>query len=316
MFKFMSHLFKSAVFSLALSSLVYADEGGAGRYVPGNAATLIDLPPTKGGWVIEPLYLHYSGDAAASKRFPNAGLVTSNLDVTSDAFILGGLYTFESPILGSHYTVGAFLPYQWMSVTAKIQALGYSIPRKEKTDGIGDITLIPAMMAWKFDSWQISTFLPIYAPTGDFKKGSFANVGKNYWTFDPTLQFSYNNQKSGFNASVFTGVMLNTKNEKTDYQSGSSFHVDASVQQLLPVGSGFLSLGFNAFYYEQFEGDSGAGAKLGSFKGKTAGIGPALGYILPIGENTLVLEARWLPELETRKRLEGDFLLFKLVYQF
>ena len=38
-----------------------AEEGGTVHYVPGGAATLIDLPPTKAGWVIEPIYLHRSG---------------------------------------------------------------------------------------------------------------------------------------------------------------------------------------------------------------------------------------------------------------
>jgi hypothetical protein len=172
------------------------------------------------------------------------------------------------------------------------------------------------MMAWKRDSWQYSAFLSVYAPTGEFETGRLANPGRNYWTFDPTFQVSYNNEKTGFNAAIFTGVTLNTENNATDYQSGAAFHVDASVQQLLPLGPGFVSVGFNAFWYEQIEGDSGSGATLGDFKGRDIGIGPALGYILPVGENTFVAEARWLPELETKRRLEGDFFWLKLVYQF
>jgi len=301
---------------LTLVSPVLAEEGGAGRYVPGNAATLIDLPPTKAGWVFESIYLHYEGDASASGTFPNAGLVTAGLDATSDAFILGGLHTFETPVLQSHYSLGAFVPYLWMDVTADVVAGGRNGSRSDSADGIGDITLIPAMMAWKFDSWQFSAMLPIYAPTGDYNLGSLANVGRNYWTFDPTIQASYNNAKTGFNAAIFTGVTLNTENQDTDYQSGSAFHIDASVQQLLPLGPGFMSLGFNAFYYDQIQGDSGSGATLGGFEGRTIGIGPALGYILPVGENTLVAEARWLPELDTKRRLEGDVFWLKLVYQF
>jgi hypothetical protein len=308
-------IFRASLF-LALVSPIPAEEGGAGRYVPGNAATLIDLPPTKSGWVFESIYLHYDGDASASGTFPNAGLVTAGLDATSDAFILGGLYTFETPVLESHFSAGAFVPYMWMDVTADVVGGGTAGFRSDSADGIGDITLIPAMMAWKCDSWQYSALLPIYAPTGDYNLGSLANVGRNYWTFDPTLQVSYNNAKTGFNAAIFTGVTLNTENDDTDYQSGAAFHIDASVQQLLPVGSGFLSVGFNAFYYEQISGDSGSGAKLGGFEGRTVGIGPALGYILPVGENTLVAEARWLPELDTKRRLEGDFFWLKLVYQF
>ena len=303
-----------ALFVATLPTL--AEEGGAGRYVPGNTATLIDLPPTKAGWVFESIYLHYDGDASAAGSFPNAGLVTAGLDATSDAFILGGLHTFETPVLDSSFSMGAFLPYMWMDVTANVVGGGTTGFRTDTADGIGDITLIPAMMAWKKDSWQYSALLPIYAPTGEYNVGSLANVGRNYWTFDPTFQVSYNNAKTGFNAAIFTGITLNTENQDTDYQSGSALHLDASVQQLLPLGPGFLSLGFNAFYYEQISGDSGAGAKLGGFEGRSTGIGPALGYILPCGENTLVAEARWLPELDTQRRLEGDYFWLKLVYQF
>jgi hypothetical protein len=77
-----------------------------------------------------------------------------------------------------------------------------------------------------------------------------------------------------------------------------------------------MGVGFNAFYHEQIEDESGSGAKLGGFEGREIDIGPALGYILPVGENTLVAEARWLPELETKHRLECDFFWLKLVYQF
>lgn len=302
--------------TVAFLSPALAEEGGASRYVPGNTASLIDLPPSKPGWVVETMYLRYDGDASASGTFPNAGLVTAGLDATSDAWIVGGLYTFESPVLDAHYSLGAFVPYVWMDVTANVTGGGTTGLRSDSADGIGDLTLIPAMMAWKWDSWQYSAMLSVYAPTGEYTVGSLANVGRNYWTFDPTIQVSYNNAKTGFNAAIFTGLTLNTENNDTNYQSGAAFHIDASIQQLLPLGAGFLSIGFNGFYYEQIQGDSGSGAKLGGFQGRTVGIGPALGYIFPVGENTLVAEVRWLPELDTKRRLEGDFLWLKLVYQF
>ncbi len=62
--------------------------------------------------------------------------------------------------------------------------------------------------------------------------------------------------------------------------------------------------------------DSGQLEIFRDFKGRTAGIGPTLGYILPVGENTLVAEFRWLPELETKNRLKGDYYWLKIVYQF
>ena len=57
-----------------------AAEGGMGHHLPGGTATLIDLAPTKPGWVIEPMYLHYEGNASASKAIPIAGTLASGLE--------------------------------------------------------------------------------------------------------------------------------------------------------------------------------------------------------------------------------------------
>ena len=54
----------SLAFIFAHPHAALATEGGTGHYVPGGIATLIDLAPTKPGWVVEPIYLHYEGNAS------------------------------------------------------------------------------------------------------------------------------------------------------------------------------------------------------------------------------------------------------------
>ena len=77
------------------------------------------------------------------------------------------------------------------------------------------------------------------------------------------------------------------------------------MQQLFPLGSGLANIGLEAWYFQQLTCDSGAGATLGCFKGRTAGIGPVLGYIQPIGNEKLLFELKWLPELDTAESPEG-----------
>lgn len=310
------------LFSLVIIACMFApvsalaSEGGAGHYMPGTVATLIDLAPTKSGWVIEPIYLHYEGDVEASKHIPVAGLSTVGMNADLDVMLLGGLYSFKKPVLGATYTVGAYLPYVWMTVQANVDTGVGDKWAQDKENGLGDMSLIPAMMAWKNGPWQFNAILAVYAPTGEYELGDLANPGLNYWSFDPIVGASYNNEKIGFNVALHGGVMFNTENDDTDYQSGSLFHLDGSVQQLLPVGPGFVSLGAEAFYLQQLSADSGQKEIFGDFKGRTAGIGPVLGYVLPLGKNTLVTEFRWLPELETKNRLEGEYFWLKIVYQF
>jgi len=300
-----------------LTSTTIAEEGGIGHYLPGSSATMTDLAPDKEGWVLASMYLHYEGSSSPSKKIPVAGLVASNIDATTDAFLLGGFYTFEKEVWGAKYSMGGLVPYVWMDVKANVKLKGLSPSKRDKVDGFGDIILVPSMMSWKLnDCWKINTLLMVYAPTGDYEDGRLANTGLNHWTIDPMVGASYSNAQTGLNFTAFSGFAFSTENDTTDYQNGTIFHLDTSVQQLLPLGPGFLGLGVEAFYYQQINGDSGTGDILNDFKGMTTGVGPVISYVLP-GENTTFLaEVRWLKELDTTNRVKGDYLWFKLIYQF
>jgi len=309
-------LFAAAGLSL-LPGIASAGEGGTAHVLPGANATLVDVLPTTPGSFFKPMYMNYSGSASA--QIPTAAGVASNLDAQADTLVLGGGYTFDQTVLGgAHYTVAAFLPYSWLDISANVNLPGGgSVGRRSEVSGFGDLTVVPVMLAWKTsDNWQVNALMPIYAPTGSYKEGRLGNPGLNYWTFDPMVGVAYTNKQSGFNAMIHGGYAMNTENSDTDYQSGSLLHVDAAIQQILPVGSGFLTLGAEGFYFDQITGDSGSGAVLGDFKGMTAGLGPVLGYIQPLGKESLVFELKWLAEMDTKNRLEGDYTWLKAVYKF
>jgi hypothetical protein len=281
--------------------------------MPGANATMLDLPPTAPGWFFKPMYINYRGDITA--KLPTAVGIVANAEATTNTIALGGGYGFEQKVLGAHYGVAAFVPYSWVDISAETAAIGGK-RILNSVSGIGDVTIVPVLMAWKSGDVQYDFLLPIYAPTGSYKVGRLGNTGLNYWTFDPIVGVSYNNAKSGFNAAAHLGYAINTENGDTQYKSGNVLHLDASVQQIFPLGSGLANIGAEAWYFDQVTCDSGAGATLGCFKGRTAGIGPVLGYIQPIGQQRVIFELKWLPELDTKNRLNGDFIWFKMVYKF
>ena len=84
----------------------------------------------------------------------------------------------------------------------------------------------------------------------------------------------------------------------------------------MPFLGGFIGVGANGFFYQQITGDSGSGAILYSFKGRTAGVGPVLFYMIKLGKTDLLAELKWLPEVDTEHRLQGDWVWFKLVVLF
>jgi hypothetical protein len=299
-----------------LAGPALAGEGGVTHVIPGATATFSDLPPTSPGRFLKPMYLNYKGSFSA--QLPTAAGLAGNMDATVNTVALVGGYTFGQTFLGgAHYSLAAALPYSWVDISANVQKGARTVRVQNNVSGLGDLTVLPVMLAWKFDDWQLDATLPIFTPTGSYEKGRLGNTGLNYWTFDPTVGAVYSHKASGFNAMLHAGYAMNTENTETQYQSGSMLHLEGVIQQFLPVGPGILSLGVEGFYFDQLTGDSGSGATLGDFKGQTYGLGPVLGYILPLeNKHSLVFELKWLTELETKRRLEGDYIWLKMVYKF
>ena len=297
-----------------LPQAAYAGEGGTSHIMPGANATMVDLPPTSPGGFVKPMLIHYRGDASA--KVPTAAGVVANLNADADTFVLGGGYGFEGTVLGgAHFAVAAFLPYTWLAISGNSQALG-GVSIGNSINGFGDLTVVPVLLGWKDENWQYDFLLPVYAPTGSYELGRLGNTGLNYWTFDPVVGLAYSNTSSGLTGAAHLGYAINTENNATQYKSGNVLHLDTAVQQIIPLGSGLATVGAEAWYFQQLTCDSGSGATLGCFKGRTAGIGPVLGYIQPMGKETLLFEFKWLPELDTQNRLKGDYLWLKMVYKF
>ncbi|NLI80336.1 MAG: transporter [Deltaproteobacteria bacterium] len=303
-------------FLLAPGGSARGAEKGIGHYSPGMFASFIDAAPT--GLVVENVFNTYSGSAGAERIFPIGILLAADVDFTSYADVFVIAYGTPWGILGGKFSFAATIPYVWADVTAQLSGPTRSFTRRDRAEGLGDMMLVPFWLAWNKGEFKWDVRLGIYAPTGAYDKEDLANVGLNYWTFEPTVSFSYLNTKIGLEVTAFAGMDFNTKNTDIDYRSGDVVHFDLTVAEHLPLfDCGILGVGVNAFYWKQLTGDSGSGARLGSFEGRTAGIGPVLSYISPpICGQTILVEAKWLPELDTSNRLEGDTIWIKLVWAF
>lgn len=305
-----------------LSPALHAEEGGSAHYLPGTTASFVDaFPGQPGGLAVLDYFTYYDAKAGANRSLEFGGLLAAQVHATAYADTLAAVYQGPWNVLGGGLAFGVAVPYVWMEVRGQAQRIGPNgVPgpvfsARDTANGIGDITVVPLMLGWTniLPDFKLDGRFSIFAPTGDFERGRLANVGKNYWTFEPGIMASWFSSKIGTEASLFAGVDFNTKNDSTDYQSGTSLHLDATLAQHLPLAGGFIGVGANAFYYQQVTGDRGSGARLGEFEGRTVGVGPVLSYVRPIGKTTqLLAEVKWLPELDVDKRLKGDFVWFKL----
>ncbi len=307
----LKHLFIHASALTLAASVVNAEEGGSAHYAPGATADFIDTLPGKPALVFADAFTYYHGET--TPPIDLGGNTALNAHATLYADSLFALYETPLTFLGGNYAVATVIPYVWLKVDANVKVGPLTPKKSDSTDGLGDIQMIPFILGWTNASdMKYDVRLGVYAPTGNYEKGQLANAGRNYWTFEPTVSFSWLSTKIGTEVTAFAAFDINTENDATHYQSGTSFHLDGTVAQHLPLFGGFAGVGAEGFVYEQITADSGSGATLGDFEGHTYGVGPVVSYAHKIGKVDFAGEVKWLPEVDVSKRLKGDYVWVKL----
>ncbi len=297
-----------------------AEEGGSGHYFPGSMSSFIDGVPGDPGFIVRGQLITYDGSVEIGRTIPVAGQIVGNAEAESLALGLTIVWAPEWD-LGEKwsYAMTATIPWVDIKVSGDVSDTmgGPTVRRSDEAKAIGDIVLIPLMLRYKISpDLSFDSRLTFYAPTGSYDVGALANTGKNFWTMEPTFALMYFGQKNGREASVFFGADFNSKNDDTNYKSGTQVHIDATFAQHFPLWKGLAGAGLSAYYYKQVSGDSGAGATFGDFKARAQGIGPALSFTRKAGNADVIAEFKWLKEFNNKNRLEGDVLWFKVVGKF
>jgi hypothetical protein len=317
---------------ISLSSIAAsAEEQLAGHYFPGALSSFIDLLPAGRGsstFAISNDSTYYHGS--------NNALRLNATSYTNSSVFLYQLPGLISILPGKpQYSVALAVPYTWLKVHAPvINSKGMFVPAKDTDNGFGDIEMFPVMLNWAEPGEnkyfhclsQYQTEFGIFAPTGHFHNTGLANIGRNYWTFEPSAVASYlvvpsDTPRYAFQLTTSAGFDFNTKNGATHYQTGDQFHLDGTLAayRVLSGGEGEPSatagVGVSGFFYQQITGDTGRGAILGSFEAMTTGVGPDLSYIYKNkgGDVTIAGEVKWLPELSVSNRLSGNIVWLKLI---
>ncbi len=177
---------------------------------------------------------------------------------------------------------------------APVSTTGLGIPQARATSkaGFGDMTVVPIFLGFDVpntDFHFVFSPLEFTAPIGRYDKNDPIgnNIGLNYWSYRPALEFTYLN-KTGQEFSLNMSASINTQNQATHYRSGDEFYFTYAFQQYL---SPRLAFGIGGYYYKQAGNDTLngqvvnttprhstiAGAGPGN-KGETFAIGPIVSY--------------------------------------
>lgn len=276
----------------------HASEGGGGAYPNGAETVGVAQLPPPGTYVMS-----YSSYYDAS-RFNDADGDSSVPDFKVEAWAETAriIHVTDIKILGATWAQQMFIPLVDLSVDAA-GAHGH------KT-GLGDITVNPMILSWdKGDNHWVVT-MDINVPTGRYDKQDMANIGRNYWTFEPVVAFTHASPKGGLEASVKLMYDFNTRNKATDYTTGQEFHADFALAYTV----GKWTAGADGYYYVQVTDDKQYGLKVGDdgFKGEALAFGPVVRY----QAGKVPVWFQWQHEVMAHNRTQGDRFWIKAAFRF
>jgi len=282
---------------LTLAGTAHATETGGTMYPNGVENFMVGAMPPPG------LYGMVYGESYSAHRLNDGGGNNLNLPVFSlKANVVAPRLIYVS---GTKVLDGALA----FHVIAPIVDLKVSVPgASQHKTGLGDLIVGSALGFHHSQKVHSIVAMDVCVPTGAYTATEVANIGRNYWAFEPNYMLS-RVDPSGLNADVKAGYIFNGRNDDTGYRSGQEFHFDYSV------GWGFASqwvAGLGGYYYEQTSADKQAGTSVaGGNKGKAFAIGPSVKF--DSGKHWFVT-FKWQKETLAENRPEGQAVWLKAVF--
>ena len=289
-----------------LPGVSMADQGGISFWLPGLFGSLAAVPAAP-GWSFATLYVHPSVSAGGTKEFPLNGRIVAGLKGSGNLAAFGPTYTFETPVLGGQAAL-SMLGIAGQSDASILATL--TGPRgntlsgtlSDSRTGFGDV-FPQASLKWNDGVHNWMTYLTGNIPAGAYDASRLANLGLGHGAIDGGGGYTYFDPHTGHEFSAVAGLTHNFTNQAIDYQNGLDFHLDWGASQFL---SKEVFAGLVGYFFNQATGDSGPGAKLGPFQSRVAGIGPQIGYVVPIGGMQGFIGLKWYGEFAAQNRAHGS----------
>jgi len=306
-------LLLSSLMVAAVGNAARAAEGGGSHYLPGAIGDIfLALPPEPGLQAANVLW-YQSGTTGSALLEGRASL---DLDLSLFLNITSLTYTFEQPVLGGRYTIGAAIPFGHAALDGALTGpAGGRLSFSDDSFALSDIAFTPVQLSWNTGPWSFRLTETIVAPTGAYSTSSdsLVNLGRNHWSFNTIGAATWFNPDSGTEMSVAAGIMVNTENPDTNYRTGTEFHADYVVNQFLSDG---FAIGLRGYYYQQLTADSGSGATLGDFKSSSYGLGPGFVWIPEFAGGRLSIFGKWMHDFGANNRFESDYVTLTGAWSF
>lgn len=291
---------------LSLAGFASASEGGGGAYPNGAEDFMAGAVPPPGNY-----FINYFNFYTADRLKDNNGNTVNGFGLKVAADVLRFIHITDKQILGGFWGMHAFIPLVYQDVNLNLPVA--PLPMDDRRASLGDIIVDPFILSWHGPNWHAVTALDIFVPTGNYDRTQLANVGRNYWTFEPIVGATFL-PGAGFDISAKMMYDINTRNNHSatpgvaKYKTGQEFHVDYAVGKKM----GDFTAGLAGYYYRQMTDDQVDGATVTGKRGQVSAIGPVLKY----DYRNMSFSCKYQYEAAVRNRPQGDNFWLKFIYAF
>jgi len=147
------------------------------------------------------------------------------------------------------------------------------------------------------------TYITGDIPVGAYDSARLSNIGIGHGAIDAGGGYTYFDPQTGHELSGVLGFTYNLLNQSTQYQNGVDMHLDWSASQFLTKR---FQVGLVGYVYKEIGCDSGSGDRVGCFQSQVVGVGPQLGFVIPLTTATQgYLNIKGYKEFAAQNRPDG-----------
>jgi hypothetical protein len=309
-----------------------ADEGGISFWLPGLFGSLAAAPLQPGLSITSFWYndnVHAGANVTRAREVTIGGIpltanasLSGNVKAQAELAIFDPTYTFATPVFGGQLSVALLGVYGRLGTSLNAMLAGTlgtplgtlpfarSDTINDSVTGFGD--LYPqAFLRWNAGVNNYMIYMTGDIPVGAYDSTRLSNIGIGHGAVDGGAGYTYFDPKTGHEISGVLGFTYNGTNPSTQYKSGVDMHLDWGASQFLTKQ---LQLGVVGYVYDELGCDSGVGDRIGCFQSRVIGVGPQLGYIIPLGAMQAYVNLKGYGEFGAQNRAHGwnTWLTFQL----
>ncbi len=287
-----------------------AAEYGFSTYGLGGSAFGAGATPPPGTYVTT-VMSYYSGNTNATIDF-GGQVFTAGAQLKAFMSAVNALWVPGTTLFGGKVAIALTIPAGHVDITAKVSGPVTTVSRQTDGWGLGDING-RAQLGYQSGTFAHLFYVQAVAPTGRYKVGFEPIVGLHRPGIDTGWSFTWEEPTSKFQFNGTFGFTFNFENDKTDYLSGHEFHFEWAIGKEVSKG---LVLGVVGYNYRQLNGDTGSGARLGSYIGSVDAIGAGAVYTTMVGTTPLIFNLRHYQEFGAKNRMDGGMTLFSGTFRY